>query len=43
MELVIKVVDGRAFNDKFWVFYGALSDFQYTITRSPSRTHGPGR
>ncbi|MEO8432675.1 MAG: hypothetical protein ABI592_14275 [Acidobacteriota bacterium] len=32
IELVIKVVDGRAFNDKFWVFYGALSDVEYTIT-----------
>lgn len=32
VELVIKVVDGRAFNDKFWVFYGALSDVEYTIT-----------
>ena len=32
VELVVKVVDGRAFNNKFWVFYGALSDVQYTIT-----------
>jgi len=32
IELVVKVVDGRAFNNKFWVFYGALSDVQYTIT-----------
>ena len=32
IELVIKVVDGRAFNDRFWVFYGALSDVEYTIT-----------
>jgi hypothetical protein len=32
IELVIKVVDGRAFNNKFWVFYGALSDVEYTIT-----------
>ena len=32
IELVIKVVDGRAFNNYFWVFYGALSDVQYTIT-----------
>jgi hypothetical protein len=32
VELVIKVVDGRAFNGFFWVFYGALSDVEYTIT-----------
>jgi len=32
VELVIKVVDGRAVNQRFWVFYGALSDVQYTIT-----------
>ncbi len=32
VELVIKVVDGRTFNGFFWVFYGALSDVEYTIT-----------
>ena len=32
VELVIKVVDGRAVNSRFWVFYGALSDVEYTIT-----------
>jgi photosystem II stability/assembly factor-like uncharacterized protein len=32
VELVLKVVDGRAFNGKFWVFYGALSNVEYTIT-----------
>ena len=32
IELVIKVLDGRAVNGKFWVFYGALSNVQYTIT-----------
>ncbi len=36
IELVIKVVDGRAFNNKFWVFYGALSNVQYTITVTDS-------
>jgi|SRR5450432_134078 len=38
IELVVKVVDGRAFNDKFWVFYGALSNVQYTITVTDSTT-----
>lgn len=32
VELVIKVVDGRAFNGFFWVFEGALTDVEYTIT-----------
>lgn len=32
VELVIKVVDGRTVNSRFWVFYGALSDVEYTIT-----------
>lgn len=32
IELVIKVVDGRPVNSKFWVFYGALTNVQYTIT-----------
>jgi hypothetical protein len=32
VELVIKAVDGRSFNGFFWVFYGALSDVEYTIT-----------
>lgn len=32
IELVVKVVDGKAFNGRFWVFAGALSDIQYTIT-----------
>jgi hypothetical protein len=32
VEIVLKVVDGRSFNGFFWVFYGALSDVEYTIT-----------
>jgi hypothetical protein len=32
VEVVLKAVDGRAFNGFFWVFYGALSDVKYTIT-----------
>ena len=38
VELVIKVLDGRAVNNKFWVFYGALSDVQYTITVTDTQT-----
>src|SRR6185312_14908619 len=32
LELMIKVIDGQAVNGHFWVFYGALSDVDYTIT-----------
>jgi len=32
LELLVKVVDGRAFNGKFWVFIGAASNVEYTVT-----------
>lgn len=32
VELMIKLVDGRPVNGKFWFFAGALSDVAYTIT-----------
>ncbi len=32
VELVLKVLDGMAINDSFWVFYGPLSDLEYVIT-----------
>jgi hypothetical protein len=32
LELVIKVLDGRPVNGAFWVFYGSLSDVEYTLT-----------
>jgi plastocyanin len=38
IELVLKVVDGRPVNGMFWVFYGALSDVQYTITITDTAT-----
>ncbi|MCA1611357.1 MAG: PKD domain-containing protein [Acidobacteria bacterium] len=38
IELVLKVVDGRTFNGKFWVFYGALSNVEYTITVKDTKT-----
>ncbi len=38
IELVIKVVDGRGFNGQFWVFYGALSDVEYTIQVTDTAT-----
>ena len=38
VELVLKVLDGRAINGKFWVFYGALSNVEYTITVTDTQT-----
>jgi hypothetical protein len=38
LELVVKVLDGRDVNGHFWVFYGALSDVEYTITVTDSLT-----
>ncbi|MCA1581513.1 MAG: CHRD domain-containing protein [Acidobacteria bacterium] len=32
LELMVKVVDGRAVNGKFWFFSGGLSDVGYAIT-----------
>ncbi len=32
LELMVKVLDGRPVNGRFWVFFGALSDVDYTIT-----------
>jgi hypothetical protein len=32
VELIVKVLDGRAVNGHFWVYAGALSDVAYTIT-----------
>jgi minor extracellular serine protease Vpr len=38
VELVIKVLDGTGLNGHFWVFYGALSNVQYTITVTDTHT-----
>ncbi len=38
VELVIKVLDGTALNGRFWVFYGALSNVEYTITVTDTQT-----
>jgi hypothetical protein len=38
LELMVKVLDGRAINGKFWVFYGALSDVDYTLTVTDTQT-----
>ena len=38
IELVVKVVDGRPANGKFWVFYGALSNVEYFVNVTDTQT-----
>ncbi|MFL6235583.1 MAG: hypothetical protein ACJ76N_20775 [Thermoanaerobaculia bacterium] len=38
LELMLKVLDGRAINGYFWVFYGALSNVEYTLTLTDTAT-----
>ena len=38
VELIVKVLDGRALNANFWVFYGALSNVEYTVTVTDTAT-----
>ena len=38
LELMLKIVDGRALNGRFWVFYGGLSDVEYEITVTDMET-----
>ena len=38
VELIVKILDARSFNGKFWVFYGALTDLEYTIRVEDTET-----
>jgi ELWxxDGT repeat protein len=38
VEAVLKVLDGTALNNHVWVFYGALSNVEYTLTVTDSQT-----
>ena len=38
VEVVLKVLDGRGLNGKFWVFYGALSDVEYSLKVTDTAT-----
>jgi len=38
VELVVKILDGTSLNDHFWVFYGALSNVEYTLTITDTQT-----
>jgi hypothetical protein len=34
----VKLIDGRTVNNRFWVFYGGLTDIQYTFTVTDMQT-----
>jgi hypothetical protein len=38
VEVMTKVLDGRGLNGKFWLFYGALSNVEYTLTVTDTQT-----
>ncbi len=38
LELVVKVLDGRSINGKFWVFFGALSNVEYQVIVTDTQT-----
>ena len=38
VELVLKVLDGQGINERFWVFYGALSNVDYTVLVTDTET-----
>ena len=35
---MVKVLDGRGFNNKIWVFIGSASGLEYTITVTDTTT-----
>jgi photosystem II stability/assembly factor-like uncharacterized protein len=37
-EAFVKIVDGRAINGAWWVFHGALTDLEYTLTVTEEAT-----
>lgn len=38
LELMVKVLDGRAINDYFWTFFGSLTDVEFFLTVTDSAT-----
>lgn len=37
-EVFVKVLDGRGTNGRFWVFYGGLTDMEYTLSVTDTTT-----
>ncbi|MEM1250083.1 MAG: hypothetical protein AAGK22_27190 [Acidobacteriota bacterium] len=38
VELMLKILDARAVNGRFWVFFGSLSDVQFEVTVTDSQS-----
>jgi streptogramin lyase len=38
LELVVKVLDGREIDGHFWVFYGSLTNVEFTLTVTDTQT-----
>ncbi len=38
IELIVKVLDGTPINGRWWVYYGALSNVEYTVTVTDTLT-----
>jgi hypothetical protein len=38
VDLTVKVLDGTAVNGKYWVFYGSLTNVQFTLTVTDTQT-----
>lgn len=38
LEMMVKVIDGRPVNDHFWLFYGSLTDVEFTLTVTDRET-----
>ncbi len=38
LELMVKVLDARSFSSHFWVFYGALTNVEFTLTVTDTET-----
>jgi len=38
LDLVVKILDGRPINGKFWVFYGSLTNVEFKLTVTDTQT-----
>lgn len=38
LELAVKALDGRTYNNRYWIYYGALSDVEYWISVTDRQT-----
>lgn len=41
VEIAVKLVDGSEFNDHIWVYYGSLSNVEFTLTVTDTMTGEP--